>query len=69
MAFQIKSLSTTDVLVGLPCISERVTGMPSGSTTSMVSCKASPDTAKYSLVGGNVGGRLAKGVNNFVRRY
>lgn len=29
MAFQIKSLSTTDALVGLPCISESVTGMPS----------------------------------------
>ena len=65
MAFQTKSLSTTDALVGLPCISESVTGMPSGSTTSMVSCKASPDTAKYSVVGENVGGRLAKGVNTF----
>lgn len=33
MAFQIKSLSTTDALIGLPCISESVTGMHSGSTT------------------------------------
>ena len=46
MAFHVKTLSTTDALVGLPCISERVTGIPSGSVTSMVSSRVSPDTAK-----------------------
>ena len=46
MAFHVKTLSTTDALVGLPCISERVTGMPSGSATSMASSRVSLDTAK-----------------------
>ena len=46
MALHVKTLSTTDALVGLPCISERVTGMSSGSATSMASSRVSPDTAK-----------------------
>ena len=46
MAFHVKTLSTTDALVELPCISERVTGMLSGSATSMASSRVSPDTAK-----------------------
>ena len=46
MVFHVKTPLTTDALVGLLCVSERVTGMPSGSATSMASSRVSPDTAK-----------------------
>ncbi len=58
VAFHTNTLSRTIALFGLPFIRETVTGIPSGSTTSIGSWRASCSTAKYSVVGENVGGRL-----------
>ena len=62
--FHIRTLSRTTALFGLPVISETVTGMPSGSKTSIFSSRVSLSTAKYSVVGENLGGRFTEDVDN-----
>ena len=51
-------LSRMTAFVGLPSVNVKLTGMPSGSETSISSSRSSWDSAKYSLVDKNWGGRF-----------
>ncbi len=62
VAFHIRTLSCTFALFGLPFKSVTVTGMPSGSTTSIDNSRVSFSTAKYSVVGENLGGWLTEDI-------
>ena len=58
VAFHNKMLSRMTAFVGLPSVNVKLTGMPSGSETSIPSSRSSWGSAKYSLVDKNWGGRF-----------